>query len=85
MVGLSRVIGQDVNIFSGARLQATSERDLFASGLLPTRTPADVYRAIVLDRMPTRHHRGAGGRLPLHGRRGAAARGATATRSSPSR
>lgn len=52
MVGLSRVVGQDVNIFSGARLQATSERDLFASGLLPARTPADVYRAIVLDRMP---------------------------------
>ena len=53
MVGLSRVIGQDVNIFNGARLQATSERDLFASGLLPARTPADVYRAIVLDRMPS--------------------------------
>jgi signal transduction histidine kinase len=53
MVGLSRAIGQDVNIFRGARLQATSERDLFASGLLPARTPADVYRAIVLDRMPT--------------------------------
>jgi signal transduction histidine kinase len=53
MVGLSRVIGQDVNIFAGARLQATSQRDLFASGLLPARTPADVYRAIVLDRMPT--------------------------------
>lgn len=52
MVGLSRAIGQDVNVFNGARLQATSERDLFASGLLPTRTPADVYRAIVLDRMP---------------------------------
>ncbi len=53
LVGLSRVIGQDVNIFRGARLQATSERDLFASGLLPSRTPADVYRGIVLDRMPT--------------------------------
>jgi signal transduction histidine kinase len=53
MIGLSRVIGQDVNVFSGARLQATSESDLFASGLLPARTPADVYRAIVLDRMPT--------------------------------
>jgi signal transduction histidine kinase len=52
MVGLSRAIGQDVNVFNGARLQATSERDLFASGLLPARTPADVYRAIVLDRMP---------------------------------
>jgi signal transduction histidine kinase len=53
MVGLSRVLGQDVNIFSGARLQATSERDLFASGLLAARTPAAVYRAIALDRMPT--------------------------------
>ncbi len=52
MVGLSRVIGEDVNIFKGARLQATSVRDLFASGLLPARTPADVYRAIVLERMP---------------------------------
>lgn len=53
LVGLSRAIGQDVNVFTGPLLQATSERDLFASGLLPTRTPADVYRAIVLDRMPT--------------------------------
>jgi signal transduction histidine kinase len=53
MVGLSRVIGQDVNVFEGPTLLATSERDLFASGLLPARTPADVYRAIVLDRMPT--------------------------------
>jgi signal transduction histidine kinase len=54
MVGLSRVVGQDVNIFLGARLQATSERDLFASGLLPARTPAEIYRAIVFDRMPTK-------------------------------
>ena len=45
MVWISRLIDQDVNIFSGARLLATSERNLFASGLLPTRTPADVYRA----------------------------------------
>ena len=52
MVGLSRAIGQDVNVFKGPRLQATSERDLFASGILPDRTPADVYRAIVLDREP---------------------------------
>ncbi len=52
MVGLSRAIGQDVNIFNGARLESTSERYLFASGRLPARTPADVYRAIVIDRMP---------------------------------
>jgi signal transduction histidine kinase len=53
MLWISRVIGQDVNIFERVRLLATSERDLFASGLLPTRTPADVYRAIVLQRLPS--------------------------------
>ena len=51
MVWISQLIDQDVNVFEGARLLATSERDLFASGLLPERTPADVYRAIVLQRM----------------------------------
>ncbi len=50
MVWLSGVIDQDVNVFVGPRLMATSERDLFASQLLPERTPADVYRAIMLDR-----------------------------------
>jgi signal transduction histidine kinase len=53
MIGLSRIVGQDVNLFNGPELTSTSERDLFASGLLPTRTPADVYRAIALDRLPT--------------------------------
>ena len=53
MVWIRQVIDQDVNIFVGARLEATSERDLFASGLLPTRTPDEVYRAIVLERFPS--------------------------------
>jgi signal transduction histidine kinase len=53
MVWISQVIDQDVNIFEGAKLVATSERDLFSSGLLPTRTPEDVYRAIVLQRSPS--------------------------------
>jgi len=48
MVWVSRLIDQDVNIFLGPRLLATSERNLFASGLLPTRTPADVYRTLEL-------------------------------------
>ncbi|MSO30455.1 MAG: HAMP domain-containing histidine kinase [Acidobacteria bacterium] len=48
MVWVSRLIDQDVNIFSGPKLLATSERNLFASGLLPTRTPADVYHALEL-------------------------------------
>ena len=50
MVWVSRLIDQDVNIFSGPRLLATSERNLFASGLLPVRTPADVFRDIELRR-----------------------------------
>jgi signal transduction histidine kinase len=48
MVWVSRLVDQDVNIFIGPRLLATSERNLFASGLLPTRTPSDVYRTLEL-------------------------------------
>ena len=53
MVWIEQVIDQDVNVFIGARLVATSERDLFASGVLPTRTPDDIYRRIVLERLPS--------------------------------
>lgn len=53
LVWLSRVIGEDINVFAGSGLRASSERNLFASGLLPTRTPGDTYRALVLDGRPT--------------------------------
>jgi signal transduction histidine kinase len=53
MVWISQLINQDVNVFVDAELVATSERDLFASGVLPTRTPDDVYRAIILQRLPS--------------------------------
>jgi signal transduction histidine kinase len=53
LVWVSRVLNQAVNVFDGPQLVATSERDLFASGLLPTRVPASVYRAVVLDRLPS--------------------------------
>lgn len=53
IVWLSRVVAQDVNIFEGPDLLASSERNLFASGLLPSRTPGDVYRAIFLDGQPS--------------------------------
>jgi len=52
MVELKQVLNQSINLFEGPRLIATSERDLFASGLLPTRTPAEVYRKIALERLP---------------------------------
>jgi signal transduction histidine kinase len=51
MVWLSRAIAQDVNIYRGPTLVATSERDLFTSGLLPERTPGHVYRAIEIERL----------------------------------
>jgi signal transduction histidine kinase len=53
LVWLSRVIGEDLNVFAGTGLLASSERNLFASGLLPTRTPGDTYRALVIDGQPT--------------------------------
>jgi two-component system, NtrC family, nitrogen regulation sensor histidine kinase NtrY len=53
LVWISRVIAHDVNIFDGATLAATSQRDLYASGLLPERTPDAVYRAIALQRLPS--------------------------------
>lgn len=53
MVLVRRAVDEDVNLFDRARLQATSARDLFASQLLPMRTPADVYKHILLDRLPT--------------------------------
>jgi nitrogen fixation/metabolism regulation signal transduction histidine kinase len=53
MVIVGRAIDQAVNLYAGARLQATSERDLYASGQLSIRTPAEVYRRVALERLPT--------------------------------
>jgi signal transduction histidine kinase len=53
MVLVSRAIDQDVDLFDGPRLQATSERDLFASGVLSERTPSEVFRRIAIERRPT--------------------------------
>jgi signal transduction histidine kinase len=53
MVLVRRAIDEDVNLFDRQRLQATSARDLFASQLLSTRTPGDVYKTVLLDRLPT--------------------------------
>ena len=64
MIWISQVIDQDVNIFVGPDLEATSERDLFASGLLPTRTPYQVYRAIAIERLPSFVNEDAIGNFP---------------------
>ena len=48
LVWVSRLVGEDVNVYTGATLSATSGRTLFASGLLLPRTPAPIYRDLVL-------------------------------------
>ena len=53
MILVRRAVDEDVNLFDRARLQATSARDLFASQLLSVRTPGEIYRTILLDRLPT--------------------------------
>jgi signal transduction histidine kinase len=52
MILVRRAVDEDVNLFDRTRLQATSARDLFASQLLSLRTPAEIYKTIVLDRLP---------------------------------
>ena len=52
MILVSRAIDEDVNLFDRTELLATSALDLYASQLLSTRTPADVYRRLVLERAP---------------------------------
>jgi signal transduction histidine kinase len=75
LVWTGRVINQDVNLFEGSQLTATSQRNLFDSGLLPKRTPAAVYRAIALERRPyyvapdpTFRYRVAASPIPTRGR-----------------
>ena len=53
MLLVGQAIDQDVSLFNRARLQATSQPDLFESQVLSTRTPSEVYRRILLDRLPT--------------------------------
>ncbi len=54
---LSRVVRQDLSIYRGAGLLATSTRELYSSGLLNTRLDGEVYRALELDREPFREAR----------------------------
>jgi len=50
MVWIQSLVEQDVSVFTGGRVRATSQRDLFAAGLLPPLAPASAYQAIVFDR-----------------------------------
>jgi len=51
---LSRVVRQDINLYRGADLVATSTPELYGSFLLNTRLEGSVYRALYVDREPFR-------------------------------
>ena len=67
------------------QLPATSQRDLFNSGLLPTRTPASVYRQVALDRRAGLCHGRPHRHIPLPGRGRAGPGRSAARRCSPCR
>jgi len=51
---LSRVVRQDINLYRGADLVATSTPELYGSFLLNTRLEGSIYRALYVDREPFR-------------------------------
>ncbi len=51
MVWIRTLVEQDVSVFTGGALRATSQRDLFAAGLLPLLAPDAAYQAIAFDRV----------------------------------
>jgi signal transduction histidine kinase len=50
---LRRVIGQEINLYEGGMLTATSKRELFSSGLLTGRLPGAVQDQVVLAGHPS--------------------------------
>jgi len=51
---LSRVVRQDINLYRGADLMATSTPELYGSSLLNFRLSGETFRALYLDREPFR-------------------------------
>jgi signal transduction histidine kinase len=49
---LRRVVGQEIHVYDGGLLRASSKRELFASGLLPPRLDGDVHRGLVREGRP---------------------------------
>jgi signal transduction histidine kinase len=52
LVWIASLIHNDIDLFEQGRVSASSKRELYASGLLPTQVDGRVYRALVLDRAP---------------------------------
>jgi signal transduction histidine kinase len=52
LVWVSSLIRNDLDVFGGGRLLASSKRELYASGLLAPRVPGPVLRELVLEERP---------------------------------
>jgi signal transduction histidine kinase len=52
LVWISTLVKGDLDLFEGGRLHASSQRELYASGLLSPLVPGDIYRAIALEAQP---------------------------------
>jgi signal transduction histidine kinase len=53
LVWVARLIRGDVDVFGRGRLLASSKRELFSSGLLPSTVPGPVFRALILEGAPS--------------------------------
>jgi signal transduction histidine kinase len=62
---LRRVVGQEIHLYEDGEVAATSKPELFDSGLLPTRLPGDVDRAVVRGGQPVLLRREQLGAIPL--------------------
>lgn len=53
LVFVAGLVRNDLAVFDAGRLRASSKRELYASGLLPSRVSGQVYRALALDGEPS--------------------------------
>ncbi|HEY7598657.1 MAG TPA: ATP-binding protein, partial [Candidatus Limnocylindrales bacterium] len=53
LVYIASLLRNDLDVFEGGRLLASSKRELYASGLLPSRVSGDVFRSLALEGQPT--------------------------------
>lgn len=62
---IQRIVRQDLDIFQGRRLVATSKRELYESGLVQEFVDGQVYERIVRARSPFYHSYGYLGKVPI--------------------
>jgi signal transduction histidine kinase len=53
LVWVASLIRNDLDVFGGGRLIASSKRELYASGLLPSRISGSVFKDLILDQAPS--------------------------------